>query len=212
MMELIGQLALAALIGYIMGSIPSALIIGKVFYHVDIREHGSHNLGGTNAGRVLGKKAGVSVMAFDILKVALALLLSLFLFGKESNLFVLLTGTGAVLGHCYPLFAGFRGGKAVSTVSALVFMTNWVLTIVAIITFFTTLKLTKKVSLSSILSALIVIVLSFIPVLIIPGMWNISYDLNYAIIISSVSLFLIYRHHENIKRLIAGTERKITWM
>lgn len=211
-MDLYIQVGISAIIGYVLGSIPSALIIGKAFFHVDIREHGSHNLGGTNAGRVLGKKAGVAVMALDILKVALALTIVIYLFGNSSNLFALTTGVFAVLGHCYPVFAGFKGGKAVSTVSGLVFMTNWVLSLVAITFFFTTLKLTKKVSLSSILSALAVIGFSFVGPLVTVGMMNIPYDLTYASIISLASMFLIYRHRENIKRLIAGTERKITWM
>ena len=99
-------------LAYLIGSIPSGLIIGKKFYGVDIRQHGSGNLGGTNTFRVLGVKAGLIVTSADILKGTLAAALPLIF---PSELHPLFVGIFAVVGHTYPLFAGFRGGKAVAT-------------------------------------------------------------------------------------------------
>ena len=102
------------LLAYLVGSIPSGLWIGKLFYGIDIREHGSGNLGGTNTFRTLGKKAGLIVTIMDVLKGTLATLLPV-LFGIDAELHPLITGTVAVVGHMFPVFAGFRGGKAVAT-------------------------------------------------------------------------------------------------
>src|SRR5690625_4805861 len=101
-----------SVIAYLLGSIPSALIVGKIGYQIDIREKGSGNLGATNAFRVLGKKAGTIVVLSDILKGTLATLLPLFM---DADVPRLLIGIFAVLGHTYPVFARFRGGKAVAT-------------------------------------------------------------------------------------------------
>ena len=99
----------AMIIGYFLGSIPFALVIGKVFYKKDIRNYGSKNLGGGNAGRVLGKKAGLSVMTLDILKVTFAIFLtSLF---KTMEVSMIVAGLSAAAGHCFPVFANFKGGK-----------------------------------------------------------------------------------------------------
>ena len=100
-------------IGYLLGSIPFALVVGKVFYKKDIRNYGSGNLGGSNAGRVLGKKAGLSVMTLDILKVTLAIFIASFFQNREVSMVV--AGVAAAIGHCFPIFAKFKGGKAVAT-------------------------------------------------------------------------------------------------
>ena len=97
---------LCILLGYLLGSLPFALIIGKVFYHTDIRQYGSGNLGGTNAGRVLGKKAGISVIVFDVLKVVLAIAIAT----QVSKVAGIWTGLACCIGHCYPVFAKFHGG------------------------------------------------------------------------------------------------------
>ena len=92
------------LLGYLLGSLPFALIIGKLFYKTDVRNYGSGNLGGTNAGRVLGKKAGISVIACDVLKVVVAVGIVSY-FDREASIWA---GFAAAFGHCYPIFAGFR--------------------------------------------------------------------------------------------------------
>ena len=109
--------AIIFILAYLLGSIPSGLIVGKVFYNTDIREHGSGNLGGTNTFRVLGVKAGLIVTIADILKGTLSASLP-FLFSQFTtipDIHPLLVGVFAVIGHMYPIFAGFRGGKAVAT-------------------------------------------------------------------------------------------------
>ncbi len=107
-------------IGYLLGSIPFALVIGKVFYKTDVRNYGSGNLGGTNAGRVLGAKAGAAVIACDILKVVIAIAFSALISPSVS----IWTGLAAAIGHCYPIFAHFKGGKAVATMFGFLLATS----------------------------------------------------------------------------------------
>ena len=109
MMEIIA----AIVIGYLLGSIPFALVIGQVFYKTDIRNYGSKNLGGSNAGRVLGKKAGLAVMTMDVAKVIAAIFLTSLLAKDQTALIA--AGLSAAAGHCFPVFANFKGGKAVAT-------------------------------------------------------------------------------------------------
>ena len=142
----------AIAVGYLVGSIPWALIIGKYFFKVDIREHGSKNLGGTNAGRVLGRKAGVAVMIGDLSKAILAFYLlfwmiqPLGLSGLDRDLILLSTGPAAALGHAYPIFAKFKGGKIVSIFVGFVVCTNYYLLILGAAVFFLVLALTRYVS------------------------------------------------------------------
>ncbi|WP_300919972.1 glycerol-3-phosphate acyltransferase, partial [uncultured Dubosiella sp.] len=143
---------LCLILGYLLGSLPFALIIGKLFYHTDIREHGSGNLGGTNAGRVLGKKAGAAVIVCDVLKVVAALGVA----SLVDPVVATWTGLACCIGHCYPVFAHFHGGKAVSTVFGfLLGMSIFVFRdasffLVPFVMFFITLYLFKFVSLASI--------------------------------------------------------------
>ena len=113
------EFIIAILAGYFLGSIPFALVIGKVFFKKDIRNYGSGNLGGGNAGRVLGKKAGVSVMTLDILKVSLAIFIAGCL--KDGEGIAVAAGLAAAIGHCFPIFARFKGGKAVATMYGFLF-------------------------------------------------------------------------------------------
>ena len=105
--------------GYLIGSIPFALVVGKIFFNKDVRNYGSGNLGGSNAGRVLGKKAGLSVMALDLLKVTFAIFLASFL--KNREIVMMAAGVAAAVGHCFPIFAKFKGGKAVATMYGFLF-------------------------------------------------------------------------------------------
>jgi glycerol-3-phosphate acyltransferase PlsY len=208
------------LVAYLICSIPFALIVGKGLYKIDIRNYGSKNLGGTNAGRVLGKKAGVLVIALDILKNVLVSVIIryilTYIFKINDNVLIsnvtFISLAFGVIGHCYPIFADFRGGKAVSTAVGLLLCTNYGLLVVFVISFFSLLKLYKMVSLSSITTFVILSILSFIPFtgkFMLPGL---TYNNAYALCVLAVSLLLIYRHRENIKRIINKKERKITWM
>ena len=111
---------LCIILGYLLGSIPFALVIGKLFYKTDIRQYGSGNLGGTNAGRVLGKKAGISVIVLDVLKVVLAAGLA----SLVSEPAAIWTSLACCIGHCYPIFAHFKGGKAVTTMFGFLISTS----------------------------------------------------------------------------------------
>ena len=113
------KLIFVLLIGYLIGAVPFAYVIGKVFYHTDVRQHGSGNLGGSNTGRVLGKKAGVAVMTLDLLKVTLIVFLASRLVSHPWA--AACGGFSAALGHCYPVFTQFRGGKAVATLYGFLF-------------------------------------------------------------------------------------------
>ena len=197
---------IASLVGYIFGSVPFALIIGKVFYNTDVREHGSKNLGASNAGRVLGKKAAFSIAFLDTSKAALAVWIAYMLYGQNV---AIVAGIATSLGHCFPIFAKFKGGKAVSTaagyllaLSALSGSVGWIIALTPIFTFFGLLKLFKMVSLASIFSVTLATILLF---LLQPNLWiSLSFSL--------VAFIVIARHHENIGRIMAGTERKIKWM
>lgn len=193
-------------LGYLLGSIPFALVIGKLFYKTDVRNFGSGNLGGTNAGRVLGKKAGISVIVCDVLKVVLAVGI-VSQFDKEASIWA---GFAAALGHCYPIFAGFRGGKAVATMfgfllstSIFTFQNAWYL-IVPLIAFLIVLFLSKMVSLSSMCAALV----SSIYITIM------QVQLSWEIVLASwlLTILVIYRHRGNIKKIKNGTENKISWL
>ena len=187
-----------AVIAYLLGSIPSALLVGKIGYNKDIREHGSGNLGATNAFRVLGIKAGIIVTLSDILKGTLAVVLPMWF---DAPVHPLIIGLFAVIGHTYPIFAKFKGGKAVATSGGIILGSFPLLFVLMVSTFLLTLYLTKYVSLSSIVTGLVTIVLSLF-----------YQDIVLIIVISFLTIFVIYRHKENLKRIRNGTEPKIKWM
>ena len=195
---------LLILLGYLYGSIPFALVIGKVFYNTDVRESGSGNLGGTNAGRVLGKKAGISVIVLDALKAVIIFYLSRYL-SLKFNLnpdIKYLAGLACIFGHCYPIFAEFRGGKAVSTSLGYFLCIEPLYAVVAIVVFLLVLKISKYVSLSSISTALIV--------LCITPFLALSITAKLCMLVAVI--LLVYRHKDNIKRIKNQTESKIQWM
>lgn len=190
---------LFAIIAYLLGSIPSALIVGKVGFNLDIREHGSGNLGATNTFRVLGIKAGAVVTIFDILKGTIATILPALLFNVD--VYPLVIGLFAVIGHTYPLFAKFKGGKAVATSSGLILGVSPILFVFMIISFLTSLYFSKYVSLSSMITGIISVIVSLF-----------LKDIGLIIVLLALCVFVIYRHKENITRIRNKTEPKITWM
>lgn len=196
---------LVIILAYLLGSIPSGLWIGRLFYKTDIREHGSGNLGATNTFRVLGKKAGAVVTVMDILKATLATLLPTFALLANSNIHPLVAGVIAVVGHMYPIFAGFRGGKAVASSAGVLLGYHWPIFILLIIIFIICLKLFKMVSLASMIAAFSAFVYSVVYAFI---------DQEYYLLVISTLLatFVIYRHRSNITRIKNGTEPKVTWI
>lgn len=193
------------LCAYLLGSIPSALWIGMLFYKTDVREHGSGNLGATNTFRVLGKTAGLVVTILDILKGTAAVLLPLIPALSNTGIHPLFIGFCAVIGHIFPVFAKFKGGKAVATSGGVLLGYNWPIFIIVLLTFLIALKLTKMVSLSS----MIVAVVGFL--------YSIAYyiwtgDFYLMIIVGLMGVFIFYRHRANISRIKAGTEPKVKWL
>lgn len=186
------------IISYLIGSIPSGVLIGKIFFNIDIREHGSGNTGATNSFRVLGKPAGFVVTFLDIFKGFIVVFLPM-LFHIEMH--GLLIGIFAIIGHVYPIYLKFKGGKAVATSAGVLLGVNPLLFLILITIFFVILYLSKYVSLSSIIAAICCCIGSF-------------FVQDYVLLIVSfiVAGLLIFRHTSNIKRIIKGTEPKIKWM
>ncbi|GAA0344718.1 glycerol-3-phosphate 1-O-acyltransferase PlsY [Bacillus carboniphilus] len=182
-------------ISYLSGSIPFALIIGKYFYKTDIREHGSGNLGATNAFATLGPKAGVGVFLGDCLKGFLPVLAVLF-YGLDAS--PLLVGMVAVLGHCFPIFAGFRGGKAVATSAGVLLAYNPIMLIVGLVVFFGMIWITKYVVFGSLTAPLSMVVYAFID----------QHQFN-LIVFSLLTLGMIYLHRTNIMNLYHKKEPTI---
>lgn len=189
------------LIGYLIGSIPWGLVIGKVFFNKDIREYGSGNLGGTNAGRVLGTPVGIIVILLDGLKALLVMILCHQIDpGLEQY-----AGLAVCIGHCFPVFAGFKGGKAVACsygymLGLALFVTHeffYTFTI-PLLVFFISLALSKMVSLSSMLGVSSSAISVFLFV-----------DRVIGLMLMALALFVIYRHRSNIERIRNGTESKI---
>ncbi|MBM7663706.1 glycerol-3-phosphate acyltransferase PlsY [Solibacillus kalamii] len=194
--------ALIIICAYLIGSIPSALWIGKIFYKTDIRQQGSGNLGTTNTFRVLGKKPGIAVLLIDILKGTAAVLLPLLPFFADSTVHPLFLGVIAAAGHMFPIFASFRGGKAVATSGGVILGYNLPLFLILIIVFVIALKLTKMVSLSS-------MIVSAAAVIYVIVHWMLTGEYALLILVVVLAGFIFYRHRENIKRIKAGTEPKI---
>ena len=197
---------LLILFGYLYGSIPFALVIGKLFYNIDVRDYGSGNLGASNTGRVLGKKACLVVMVLDVFKSVLSVTLAYLLFHDINTL--LAAGFAANIGHCYPIFARFKGGKAVSTfVGYLIGISFWVyhdplFFIIPVGIALIVLYITKIVSISSMICALSVSFYIYIKLGLSPTF----------ITTFILALFLIFRHRSNILKLKENNENKIKWM
>lgn len=197
---------LIIILGYFIGSVPFALVIGKVFYKTDVRQFGSKNLGGGNAGRVLGKKAGLSVMTLDILKVSFVVFLAV-RFCPDPNGAVY-GGLAAAIGHCFPIFAKFRGGKAVATMYGFLFGLfvfagySPLMFFLPLLAFLLVLYLTKIIALASIFSAVAVTGYTFFAVGATPVF--------FALVV--FTLLIIVRHRKNIERILNHEENKISWM
>jgi acyl phosphate:glycerol-3-phosphate acyltransferase len=195
------DLLLPVIIAYLLGSIPSALWVGQIFYKTDIRTKGSGNLGATNTFRTLGAKAGFVVTILDILKGTAATVLPLFM---VTDIHPLILGVVAVIGHMFPIFAKFKGGKAVATSGGILLGYQWPLFLLAVAVLLITLKITKMVSLSSIILAVVSVIYAIIYAI------NTG-DYPFLIMVVVLSTFIIYRHRANIGRIRAGTEPKIQW-
>lgn len=200
------EILTAVLIGYLLGSIPFALVIGKVFYKTDIRNYGSKNLGGSNAGRVLGKKAGLAVMTMDVLKVIIAIFItSLF---SENEITLIVAGLSAAAGHCFPIFAHFKGGKAVATMYGFLFgmaliggYSFWIF-FLPLVTFLVILYIGKIVALASVGSAIVNTIYIYFALD--------SFEMFAASLLFTIVMAI--RHRKNFERILKHEENKISWM
>lgn len=199
----------ALIAAYLLGSIPTAVWLGQAFYGVDVREYGSGNAGATNTFRVLGKKAGIAVMVIDIFKgytaTKLAYLIGLSVTGPQNSTqfvnYELALGVIAVMGHLFPIFAGFRGGKGVATLFGMILAVNFPAAMLCVIVFVLVLLITKYVSLSSICAGFtfpigIVFVLHS----------SIKSEVLYGI---CVCVLILVTHQKNLERLLKGKETKV---
>ncbi|ETW98236.1 MAG: acyl-phosphate glycerol 3-phosphate acyltransferase [Candidatus Entotheonella factor] len=200
---------LAALVaGYLLGSLNTAVIVGKM-YGKDIRSLGSKGAGLTNALRVLGKPAAALVLVGDILKGVIACLIGLYLgvygYSGEAKdcISLLAAGAGAVIGHNWPVYFGFKGGRGILTGVTVVFMIDWVLALVCFGLFLIIVAFTRYVSLGSVCATLFFVAISFLPVF-----GSTVYFYIFAFLLAFV---MIFKHKENIQRLLAGTENKLTF-
>jgi acyl phosphate:glycerol-3-phosphate acyltransferase len=186
---------LVFLIAYLLGSIPFALLIGKILYGADIRDFGSGNLGTTNSVRILGKWAGLLVLIGDVSKGVVAASLPLWLNLDIDPIYV---GFAAVFGHCFPIFAGFRGGKAVATTLGALLVASPHLLIIGLLAFLGMIAITKYVAVGS---------LSIAPVLFIYSLVDGNND--YTILFLVFIPFMLFLHRSNLQNIKNGTEPKI---
>lgn len=199
------------LTGYVFGLIQTGYIYGKII-HKDIRQYGSGNSGTTNALRVLGKKAGVIVFLGDFLKAVILCLLVKFLYGKTmpemAPLLMLYGGLGVVLGHNYPFYLKFKGGKGIAATSGVIITMDWRITLVCLAAFVISVAITRIVSIGSLL--VVTIFLGMWIGLGLAGLLPLSgpYLTESFVVVLVFTALAYWRHRANIKRLINGTENR----
>ena len=187
----------AAAISYLLGSIPNGLILGKAIWGVDLRQHGSKNIGATNAWRTIGKAGGISIFALDFLKGAVSAYLGLHLGGSE--LAGVLCGILAIAGHSWSVFLAFKGGKGVATGLGVIAALMPMVTLIVFAVWFAIVYFTGYVSLGAIVGAALVPILTLF----------FGLHTEFLILGLIAAVFIIYRHKSNIERLLNGTESKI---
>ena len=214
------NLAIVIMLSYIVGSIPTSIIASKIARGMDIRQHGSGNAGGTNVLRVLGWKIGLAVILFDLFKGVVATIFVARLFWDPSLPFQnrtpfedftvvqIICGVAAILGHVWTLFAGFKGGKGVATGAGMLLALAPVEFAVAVVIFAAVFSSSRYVSLGSIAGAIAFPLTMFFR----ENIFKVEIHGYHTLIFFAIgtSLLLIYTHRENIRRLIQGTENKLT--
>ncbi|CAD2073475.1 glycerol-3-phosphate acyltransferase 2 [Jeotgalicoccus coquinae] len=191
---------LLLIFSYLFGSIPFGLIISKTFYKIDLREHGSGNVGTTNTFRILGKKAGIVVLVLDLLKGAIPVWVAL-LVSTDVDFPVIIFGVVAAIGHVYSIFLKFKGGKAVATGGGALLAAAPIIFLVVLVTFLVTLKVSKYVSLGSVFAAISLLISVFFT--------GDPFIIGFGIILG---IMVIVKHISNMQRIKEGTEPKITFM
>lgn len=197
----------ALILAYLIGSVPSAVWVGKAFYGIDVREYGSGNAGATNTFRVLGKRAGIPVLLMDIAKgffaVKLANVMGNYLPDTQQYInFKLVLGVCALLGHIFPVYVGFRGGKGVATLLGVLIAVQPQAALICAIVFIVVLLLTSYVSLSSMAAAI-----SYPAILMLRFNETLP---TVNIFAMAIAILVLITHQKNIERLLKGTESKVS--
>jgi glycerol-3-phosphate acyltransferase PlsY len=200
-----GFLFLAAFFGYLLGSLNTSLLVGKI-YETDIRKHGSGNAGMTNTLRTLGKTAAVLVTLGDALKAVAACLIGDALIGEflgYPDMGLMIGGVFAILGHIWPVFFKFKGGKGILTSIATILMMNWQIGVILLIVFIIIVAITRYISLGSIIGSILFPTLSFV--------FMDYFETNnvFVFFAASIAVLAILKHKANISRLLKGNENKL---
>ena len=190
------KLLICAILAYLIGSFPTAYLVGKIFFHKNIFDYGSGNVGTTNAYRVFGKFAGTVVLIIDILKGTLGALMPVF-FNLDHH-WVLFVGICAVIGHCFSIFLKFRGGKAVATSAGILLAYNPLLFTICFIVLATIVYVTSMVSVASLTTVLFFTIASLF-----------LHDWIWTTVAAIVTVIIYVRHIPNIKRLLKGQENLV---
>ena len=202
-----------ALIAYAIGSVNFSVIISKKMAGFDVRTKGSGNAGSTNVLRTVGKKAAIITLVCDILKGVVAILAALLigLFAKEASKAILVevAALAVVLGHTFPVFFGFKGGKGVATSLGIILLVNWKIGLICLVFALTLMALTRMVSLGSISASVLFAVLTmFITDSYVAG---IEHDFSFVVFGILLAAFVIFNHRSNLKRILNGTENKLNF-
>ena len=210
---MVWQLIVIAMVGYLIGSVNLSIILCKMMGKGDIREQGSGNAGTTNTLRVLGKLPALAVFTFDVLKGVIAITIAKWLimlggielekleFARE--LAILVSGFSAILGHNFPIFYDFKGGKGIATSLGTIMMIEWEIGVVCLLFWVVLVAISRMVSLGSISAAILY------PVLVLVTGTALPYPFPYFIFSCLIAALVVYRHRSNIERLLNGTENKL---
>jgi glycerol-3-phosphate acyltransferase PlsY len=194
--------------GYLLGSLNTAVIVGKL-YGKDIRDHGSRSAGLTNALRVLGKPAAALVLVGDVLKGVVACLIGARLGVTVQSgdavdcVSLLAAGAGAIIGHNWPVYFGFKGGKGALTAVAVLFMLDWRMALLSLALFVAIVAATRYVSLGTISATLFFVALSFVPAF--------GGTVYFHLFAFAMAAIVVFKHRENVRRLLSGTENKLVF-
>jgi len=199
---------IVALIAYFLGSISFSVIVSKKLAGFDVRNTGSGNAGTTNVLRSVGKKAAIITLAFDVLKGVIAVLIAYLVgnifSGLENSLLVQLAGIFVIIGHTFPVFFEFRGGKGIATALGVLLITNWNIGLICLVFALVLMAITRIVSLGSLATAILFPIL----VIFMPASNYIVFG-NYIIYSFVLAIIVIFNHRANIKRLILGNENRL---
>jgi glycerol-3-phosphate acyltransferase PlsY len=203
------SLVIGLILSYLIGSIPTAVWVGRTFYDIDVREHGSGNAGATNTFRVLGKKAGIPVLLFDVLKGYIGVNLACYfgIYEAGSTQFInyqIILGIAVLLGHIFPIYVGFRGGKGIATLLGIILALHTLGALVCFVLFVVLLLITKIVSLSSMLSSIA------FPFVLYFGFKEDSKSLIFFAVV--IAILVVLTHHKNVGRLLKGEEAKASFL